>query len=71
MRHPEIILALGLRVKQLRAEKKWSQQTLADVANVTKITLQRIELGKVSARLDIIASIASALDVPLVELLKA
>lgn len=49
--------------------KGWSQQQLADSANVPKITIQRIELAKSSATIDMAISIAHALEIDLKELM--
>ena len=45
-----------------------SQQRLADIADVAKITIQRIENHKYSVTLDILISLSKALKVPLTEL---
>ncbi|MBO9203208.1 helix-turn-helix transcriptional regulator [Niastella sp. MAH-29] len=45
-----------------------SQQELADTAEISKITVQRIENAKYSVTLDTLISIAEALNVPLKKL---
>ena len=70
MKNPEYIKAFGENLRKLRTEKGWSQQQLADTANVPKITIQRIELAKSSATIDMAVSIASALEIEVVELLE-
>jgi len=45
-----------------------SQQELADLADVAKITIQRIENGKFSVTVDVLISLARALNMPLHEL---
>lgn len=47
-----------------------SQQDLADLADVSKITIQRIENAKFSATLDIIVSLAKGLNLHPYHLLK-
>lgn len=47
-----------------------SQQLLAYEADVAKLTVQRIEKGRASAGLDVLVSIAQALQVPVHELLR-
>ena len=47
-----------------------SQQVLADMTDISKQTVQRIELGRASVGLDILISIATTLQVPLQELVK-
>ena len=70
VKNPEYIKAFGENLRKLRTEKGWSQQQLADTANVPKITIQRIELAKSSATIDMAVSIASALEIEMVELLE-
>lgn len=62
------VQAFGRHLRKLRTERKLSQQHLADIANVPKITIQRIELAKFSATLDTLVSIAKALGIPVSEL---
>ncbi|MCS3801464.1 DNA-binding XRE family transcriptional regulator [Chitinophagaceae bacterium OAS944] len=45
-----------------------SQQELADTAEISKITVQRIENAKYSVTLDTLISIAGALNMPLKKL---
>lgn len=45
-----------------------SQQELADTAELSKITIQRIENAKYSVTLDTLVSIAGALGLPLKKL---
>ena len=47
-----------------------SQQVLADMTDISKLTVQRIELGRASVGLDILISIANTLQVSLHELVK-
>ncbi|WP_186279791.1 helix-turn-helix domain-containing protein [Fluviicola chungangensis] len=70
MKNPEYIKAFGENLRKLRTEKGWSQQQLADTANVPKITIQRIELAKSSATIDMAVSIASALEIEVRKLLE-
>jgi transcriptional regulator with XRE-family HTH domain len=69
MKNPEHIKAFGNHLRKIRKQKGWSQQHLADVVNVPKITIQRIELAKSSATLDMLVSIAIGLEIQLLELL--
>ena len=68
MKNPAALLAFGLRLRQLREERGLSQQRLAYEADVAKLTVQRIEKGRASVGLDMLVSIAQALQVPLHEL---
>lgn len=63
MRNEEEIKKFGNRLREIRKSKGWSQQYLADVANVPKITIQRIELAKSSPSLDMVYTLAKAIDV--------
>lgn len=68
VKNPEKIKQFGLHLRKLRESKGWSQQQLADIANVPKITIQRIELAKSSPSLDMLISIAEALEIKLLTL---
>lgn len=63
VRNEEEIKKFGNRLREIRKSKGWSQQYLADVANVPKITIQRIELAKSSPSLDMVYTLAKAIDV--------
>lgn len=62
--------AVGARIKEFRKELGWSQQKLADDANIEKKQIQRIEKAEHSATLSIIVAIAKALGKQPFELLK-
>lgn len=68
LKNPTDIKAFGTHLRKLREGKDLSQQQLADVADVAKITIQRIENAKYTATLDVLISIAKALRIPLSEL---
>lgn len=68
MVNKEAILQFGLRLRKLRNEKPYSQQHLADIANISKLTIQRIENAKYAVTLDTLISISKALEIPLSEL---
>ncbi|RZK44730.1 MAG: XRE family transcriptional regulator [Hymenobacter sp.] len=67
VRNPDVLKAFGLRLRRLRDERNISQQALADMADISKLTVQRIELGRASVGLDILISIANTLQLPLQE----
>ena len=52
---------IGQRIADLRKQHGLTQQELADVSNIGRSHLVRIEQGKYNVRLDTIASIAQAL----------
>ncbi|MDG4967082.1 helix-turn-helix domain-containing protein [Lactococcus lactis] len=58
------------KVSQLRKQKCWTQETLADKANITARTIQRIETGQ-EVSLDTLTSISNALSVPVSELFES
>jgi transcriptional regulator with XRE-family HTH domain len=57
--------AFGTHLRRLREARSFSQQALADHANVAKATIQRIENAQYSATLDVLLSLAMALQIPL------
>ena len=68
MKNPSEIKALGTHLRQLRDARNLSQQELADIADLAKITIQRIENAKYCPTIDVLISIASALKIGLPEL---
>ena len=46
MKNPSGVKAFGVHLRRLRAAKELSQQELADLSDVAKITVQRIENAK-------------------------
>ena len=68
VKNPADIKAFGTHLRKLREERELSQQQLADMADIAKITVQRIELAKFVATLDVMISLTKALEIPLKEL---
>jgi transcriptional regulator with XRE-family HTH domain len=68
VKKPASIAAFGRRLRKLREDKGWSQQELADVADVTKKTVYRIETAQTSPTLDVLVCLAEGLEMPLREL---
>jgi len=62
------IKAFGTHLRKLREERDLSQQNLADIADVAKITIQRIENAKFTVTLDVMVSLSKALKIPLKDL---
>lgn len=66
---PEHLLArrrvVGRRIREAREERRLSQERLAEHADLSRVTVVRIELGTHAARLDHLYLIADALGVPL------
>ena len=68
MKNPSEVKAFGLHLRKLREERDMSQQELANKADLAKITIQRIENAKFRATIDVLISIAKALEISLSEL---
>lgn len=60
--------AFGKRIRDLRKQKGYSQEQLADRADLHRTYIGAIERGEQNVSLDNIAKIAKALDVPVTKL---
>jgi transcriptional regulator with XRE-family HTH domain len=69
VKNPASVEAFGLHLRQLREARGLSQQALADSADLAKLTIQRIEHAKGAPTLDVLVSLAHALELPLRELM--
>jgi transcriptional regulator with XRE-family HTH domain len=69
VKHPALVQAFGEHLRRLRKARGLSQQALADEAELSWPTVQRVEAGTQVASLDVLASLALALHLPLKELL--
>jgi len=69
VKKPASIVAFGNHLRKLREGRGWSQQELADVADITKKTVYRIETAQTSATLDVLVCLAEGLEMPLRDLL--
>ncbi|MFE4691284.1 helix-turn-helix transcriptional regulator [Streptomyces sp. NPDC056749] len=71
---PEWVLAhrrlIGTRIRAARASRHLSQERLGEFADTDRQTINRIELGHVSTRIDTLMRIARALDMPLADLVR-
>lgn len=65
MKNSVDIKNFGTHLRKIREDNNLSQQQLADMANIAKITVQRIENAKFAVTLDVLISISKALDVPM------
>ncbi|MCU1384456.1 MAG: transcriptional regulator [Acidobacteria bacterium] len=61
-------LRVAKRVKELRLQRGWSQEQLAERAGNTEKHISQVERGKTNVGLDVLASIASGLAVDVVDL---
>lgn len=57
----EYLMLLGRRIRQLRNQKGWTQEQLADATRVTRVCIVAVEGGKQNLTMDILVRIASAL----------
>lgn len=69
MKNPAAASVFAQRLRELRGSRKLSQQALADIANVEKRTIQKIEMAQWSPTLDTLVSIARALGISMSELM--
>jgi transcriptional regulator with XRE-family HTH domain len=67
---PEILIEFGKRVRKLRKEKKFSQEELANRADLHRTYIGMIERAEKNITLINIQKIASALEVCVYNLLK-
>jgi transcriptional regulator with XRE-family HTH domain len=63
------IVDLGVHIRQLRERKSISQQNLADMCNMPKTSIGRVERGEVSVTIRTLIKIANALEIEPKELL--
>jgi len=61
----DICQRVGKRIRQLRTERKWTQQMLADHADIGQDHLSELERGKKEIGIRVLERIAAALDVRL------
>ncbi len=66
----DICVRVGRKIKQLRQAKGWSQQMLADHAELERAHLSRLEEGRREAGLRVLERIAIALDVEVEDLVR-
>ncbi|WP_326822845.1 helix-turn-helix transcriptional regulator [Streptosporangium sp. NBC_01756] len=64
----ELRRQFGLRLRDVREDHGLTQERLGELAEVDRKTINRIENGMYSPRLDNIFQIADALDIPIKEL---
>jgi putative transcriptional regulator len=67
-KNPAFLQAFGNRVKALRLEKGFSMRALADVLNIDKNQLSRIEEAQINTSIMMAYALAKVLEVPLPEL---
>lgn len=67
----EIYKVIGERVKQKRKARGWTQEQLADAADITTQYISRIERGVVQPSLELIYHLAGVLGCSIYELIPA
>lgn len=65
----DLITSFGVTVRQFRDRKGWSQELLAEKADLNRSYLGEVERGRVIPSLATAAKLAGALDLPLSGLL--
>lgn len=68
VRDEKLLKKIGLKVRTLRIDKNWSQQQLANNAEIELSQISRIELGKSDASISTLSAIAKALKIKLADL---
>lgn len=58
-----IRITFGLKIKELRKQKKYSQEQLANLVAINKSYISKIENGKTEVSLEIINKLANALEI--------
>ncbi len=61
----EILSKIGVQIRKLRESKNLSQQNLADISDMPKSTIARIERAEVSVKFITLIKIATALEMDL------
>ena len=70
VKNPEGIKSFGRHLRTIREAHSLSLKELGDKANVDKSTLYRIEVGIASPNLDLLISVARALNIQMHELMQ-
>ncbi|MFI9200143.1 helix-turn-helix transcriptional regulator [Streptomyces sp. NPDC053048] len=61
---------MGDRIRTVRLDRNLTQERLAELAGLDRQSVNRIEMGVASPRLDSLLRIADALDTPLAALVR-
>lgn len=65
MKHPLSLKEFGIHLRQLREARGLSQQELADLSELDRVTVTRVENSKISLTLDHLIGIAKGLEIPM------
>jgi transcriptional regulator with XRE-family HTH domain len=66
----DICVALGLRIRKLRKERRWRQIDLAEHAGINVIYISDLEHGKKEACLRMIQTLAESFNLTVSELMR-
>ena len=69
MTEKQLFKKLGLKIKQLRTERGYSQNVFGLEIDMEKSNVSRLEAGNVNARIGTLKRVAEALEITLPELL--
>ena len=64
------LVEFGQKLREIRKSKKLSMEKLANIADMERVQISRIELGKTNPKLSTIYALARALDVDVTELFR-
>ena len=59
----DYIKSLGVQIRKIREQKNLSQQSLADLCNMPKSTIARVERAEVNVTLKTLIKIANAIEI--------
>ncbi len=65
MKKEEVLKRIGLKIKEMRDDRKVSQQDLGAACNFEKSSMSRIEAGRTNLTIGTLLKICAALDVEL------
>lgn len=63
-----IKITFGLKIKELRKQKKYSQEQLANLASINKSYISKIENGKTEVSIEIMNKLAKAFEIEIDQL---
>ncbi|WP_135553341.1 helix-turn-helix domain-containing protein [Paenibacillus cymbidii] len=66
----DVLNAVGERIRNYRKERKWTQQQLAEKANVNESYVGKVERGERNVTIDSLLKITGALEITLEQLFK-
>jgi transcriptional regulator with XRE-family HTH domain len=69
-RNIEVVTKLGLKIREIRLQRGFSQEQLANLCDLELSQINRIELGKINTSVSHLFLIASKLGVDVTELVK-